>query len=109
MFAGGAGAQPSASNDQDFRAVYQQIVEINSFYSGGGTSKVAAGRERLLAAGFRPDEVTLMEPFPGKGNRVARFKGSGHKPGGRFGAARVSRVSQAMWLPSRKLPSSSPR
>ncbi len=80
MFAGGAGAQSSTSDAQDFRAVYQQIVEINSSHSGGGTSKVAAAvRERLLAAGFRPDEVTLMEPFPGKGNLVARFKGSGHK------------------------------
>ena len=80
VFAGGAGAQPSEAVSQEFRAVYQQIIEINSSHSGGGTTRVAAAaRERLLAAGFRADEVTLTEPFPGKGNLVARFKGSGHK------------------------------
>jgi len=80
VFASGAGAQSSALDAQDFREVYQQIVEINSSHSGGGATKVAAVvRECMLAAGFGADEVTLMEPFPGKGNLVARFKGSGHK------------------------------
>jgi acetylornithine deacetylase/succinyl-diaminopimelate desuccinylase-like protein len=79
-FATATGAQSSASDALDFRAVYQQIVEINSSHSGGGTTKVAAlVRDRLLAAGFGTDEVTLMEPFPGKGNLLARFKGNGHK------------------------------
>ena len=80
LFAGRVGAQPKASDPAEFRAIYQQIVEISSSHSGGGTTLVAAAlRERLLAAGFKADEVTLWEPFPGKGNLVARFKGSGHQ------------------------------
>jgi hypothetical protein len=106
VFAGGADAQSSASEAQDFRAVYQQIVEINSSHSGGGTTKVAAlVRERLLTAGFAADEVTLMEPFPGKGNRWRASRAAGTS--GRCCSWRISTWSKRSATTGRPTPSSS--
>jgi len=65
---------------QTFRAIYQQLVEINTTHSAGDTTKAAAAmRERLLAAGFKADDVQVIAPFERKGNLVARFKGTGKK------------------------------
>ena len=75
-----AQAQPLSAETQRFRALYQELIEINSSHSGGGTTKVAqAARAHLLAAGFAPAEVEVLEPFPQKGNLLVRFKGTGAK------------------------------
>ena len=75
-----AQAQPLSAETQRFRAFYQELIEINSSHSGGGTTKVAqAARLHLLAAGFTPAEAEVLEPFPQKGNLLARFKGTGAK------------------------------
>jgi acetylornithine deacetylase/succinyl-diaminopimelate desuccinylase-like protein len=62
------------------RDIYQELIEINSSHSGGGTTKVAqAARAHLPAAGFSPADAEVLEPFPQKGNLLARFKGTGAK------------------------------
>jgi len=73
-------AQSLPGETQRFRALYQELIEIDSSHSGGGTTKVAqAARAHLLAAGFTAAEAEVLEPFPNKGNLLARFKGTGAK------------------------------
>ncbi|WP_370662405.1 M20/M25/M40 family metallo-hydrolase [Massilia aurea] len=65
---------------KSFRAIYQELIEINTTHSAGDTTRASeAMRAHLLAAGFKPDDVQVVAPFPRKGNLVARFKGSGKK------------------------------
>ena len=82
LLATGAQAAPAplTAQQQTFRTIYQQLVEINTTHSAGDTTKAAqAMRERLLAAGFKADDVQVIAPFERKGNLVARFKGTGKK------------------------------
>jgi len=67
--------------DQElFRAIYQELIEINTTDSEGDTTVAAkAMQARLLAAGFKANEAEVIAPFPRKGNLVARYKGSGAK------------------------------
>ncbi len=75
-----ATAQALDAETQRFREVYQELVEINSSHSGGGTTRAAqAMQRRLLGAGFAPADALVLEPFPQKGNLVARFKGTEQK------------------------------
>ena len=72
-------AEPSAEQKQ-FRAIYQELIEINTSDSAGDTTEAAkAMQKHLLAAGFRPDETEVVAPFPRKGNLLARYKGNGTK------------------------------
>lgn len=69
---------PLNPEQQRFYAIYKQLVEINTTHSVGNNTEAAqAMRQHLLDAGFQPDELQIFEPFPRKGNLVARFKGSG--------------------------------
>src|SRR5579859_3297913 len=63
-----------------FYDIYKEMVEINTTHSVGDTTQAArAVQKRLLDAGFTADEVQIFEPFPKKGNLVARLKGTGAK------------------------------
>ncbi len=63
-----------------FRAIYQELIEINTSDSEGDTTVAAqAMHKRLLDAGFQPGDMEVIAPFPRKGNLVARYKGSGAK------------------------------
>ncbi|OUM03479.1 M20/M25/M40 family metallo-hydrolase [Variovorax sp. JS1663] len=79
-----AGAQtappPLTAEQQRFRETYKELVEINTTHlTGNNTEAALAMQKRLLAAGFKPEEIQLFEPFPRKGNLVVRFKGDGSK------------------------------
>jgi acetylornithine deacetylase/succinyl-diaminopimelate desuccinylase-like protein len=72
-------AQTSAE-DKRFHAIYKELVEINTTHSVGDNT-LAARRmaKHLQDAGFTAAEFEVIEPFPKKGNLVARFKGDGSK------------------------------
>lgn len=62
------------------RAVYQELVEINTVDSVGNvTTAVRAMEKRFLEAGFPPADVQVLVPpdRPTKGNLVVRYHGKG--------------------------------
>lgn len=57
------------------RAIYQQLVEINTTDSvGDNTAAAEAMAARLVAAGFDTADVQVIVPAPRKGNLVARLR-----------------------------------
>jgi acetylornithine deacetylase/succinyl-diaminopimelate desuccinylase-like protein len=60
------------------REIYAELVETNTSHSVGSTT-VAAEKmaARLRAAGFPSEDVLVVEPYPAKGNLVARYRGTG--------------------------------
>ncbi|HVS16475.1 MAG TPA: M20/M25/M40 family metallo-hydrolase [Thermoanaerobaculia bacterium] len=59
------------------RDALAQLVEIDTTQSNGdNTAAARAMAERLLAAGFPAEDVRVIEAAPGKGNLVARLRGS---------------------------------
>lgn len=69
---------------QQFRGIYQQLVEINTTASSGSTKQAAeAMAERLKAGGIPENDIQVFSPAERKGNLVARYRGnsaSGKKP-----------------------------
>ncbi len=57
--------------------IFKQLIEINTTDSVGSTT-VAAGAmaQRLLAAGFAPEDVKVLGPNNRKGNLVVRYRGT---------------------------------
>src|SRR6201984_853459 len=82
----GAAAQDSLSpaDRARARAVFKQLIEINTTDSLGNTPRAArAMAQRLLAAGFPAADVrVLIGPHATHGNLVARYRGTG--TGGRL-------------------------
>ena len=71
-------AQTLSTQQQLARAVYKELVEINTVTPTGDTSQAAeAMAARLRAAGFPESDVQVFKPAPRKGNLVARLHGSG--------------------------------
>ncbi|MEO8189465.1 MAG: M20/M25/M40 family metallo-hydrolase [Acidobacteriota bacterium] len=78
------GATASAASlptprEQALRAIYRELVEINTTDSAGDCTKAAeAMAARLRAAGFPAEDVEVVVPpgNPKKGNLVARLRGS---------------------------------
>jgi acetylornithine deacetylase/succinyl-diaminopimelate desuccinylase-like protein len=65
------------------RDMLEELVEINTTDSvGDNTAAAQAMADRLLAAGFPPEDVQVLSPAERKGNLVARYRGreSGRKP-----------------------------
>jgi acetylornithine deacetylase/succinyl-diaminopimelate desuccinylase-like protein len=65
------------------RDLLKELVEINTTDSvGDNTAAAQAMADRLLAAGFPPEDVQVLSPAERKGNLVARYRGreSGRKP-----------------------------
>ena len=63
-----------------FRAIYKELVEINTTDSVGDTVKAAeAMAARLRAGGFAAEDVKVLSSGPRKGNLVARLRGTGGK------------------------------
>src|SRR5262245_33901447 len=63
-----------------FRAIYEEMVEIDSSPSTGSCTKVVRAAEaRLTAAGFTAEEmqVVIPEGKPDDGNIVARIRAAG--------------------------------
>jgi len=75
---GAAEAQAPRPEEQRFRDIYRELIEINTTDSAGDTTKAAeAMAARLRAAGFPADDVQVLAPHPRKGNLVARLRGTG--------------------------------
>jgi len=74
---------PAAAADLDphqqlARDILEELIEINTTDSvGDNTAAAKAMAARLLAAGFSEDDVQVFEPHSGKGNLVARYRGTG--------------------------------
>ena len=75
-------AQAPAPAQQELRAVYKELVEINTTDSAGSCTVAAqAMAKRLKASGFTDADMHLIVPpnGPKKGILVTRLKGSGAK------------------------------
>jgi acetylornithine deacetylase/succinyl-diaminopimelate desuccinylase-like protein len=71
-------AQDVAEHDRTARAIFKELVEINTTDSSGTTTRAAeAMGARLKAAGFPDADVQVLGPNPRKGNLVARLHGRG--------------------------------
>ena len=76
-------AQPLSSDDAQHRAIFRELVEIDTSPDGGGVTRAAqAVAERLRAAGYPPADVTLMGATPACQNVVATLRAgtSGARP-----------------------------
>ena len=69
----------SAPSEQRARAIYQQLVEINTTDTPAGsvTKAAEAMAARFKAAGFADTDIHLLGPAPNKFNLVVRYRGSG--------------------------------
>jgi acetylornithine deacetylase/succinyl-diaminopimelate desuccinylase-like protein len=79
-----AGAQdrtlPPESERQLARAIYKEMIEINSGFTTGATTPVAeAVAKRLKAAGFPERDIFVGGANPKKANLVVRYRGTGRR------------------------------
>lgn len=73
-----AAAAPSEAEREAVRAIYEELLEIDTTHSTGSTTIAAeAVAARLLAAGFPADDIAVLGPSAKRGNLVARLRGSG--------------------------------
>src|SRR5690242_440927 len=71
-------AMPTAPERQLARAIYKEMIEINSGYTTGATTPVVqAAARRLKAAGFADRDIFVGGPTPKKANLVVRYRGAG--------------------------------
>src|SRR4030088_1402996 len=66
-------------NDAKARAIYKELVEINTTDTPAGnvTKAAEAVAARLKAAGFPAADMQILGPDPRKGNLVFRYRGTG--------------------------------
>jgi acetylornithine deacetylase/succinyl-diaminopimelate desuccinylase-like protein len=70
-----------AAERQLAREIYAELIETNTTHSSGSTTVAAEQMAaRLQAAGFPAEDVVVLEPYPGKGNLVVRYRGTGARP-----------------------------
>jgi len=75
-----AQAQSLGPEQKRFHGIYKELVETNTTHSAGDTTLAAQRMARhLREAGFAEADVQILEPFPRKGNLVARFRGDGSR------------------------------
>jgi len=70
-------------HQQMARDFLRELIEIDTTHpNGDNTAAARAMADKLLAAGFPPEDVQVLEPVEKKGNLVARYRGrdSGRKP-----------------------------
>src|SRR5207237_7310475 len=71
-------AQPADPGDALARDLLRELVEIRTVHPDGDNTRAArAMAKRLVAAGFDPADIQVLEPAPLKGNLVARLRGTG--------------------------------
>lgn len=70
---------PLTADQSRLRAIYKELVEIDTSPSGSCTRAVQAVARRFRGAGFPAADVRVLTPpgAPKKGNLVARLRGSG--------------------------------
>ncbi len=70
--------KPLTAQQQLARAIFKELIEINTTDSSGDVTKASeAMAARLRAAGFAQDDVHVVGPSPKKKNLVARLRGTG--------------------------------
>ncbi len=78
LLACAADAAPDAATRQLAHDIFKQLIEINTTESSGNVTTAAlAMRQRLLDAGFSPDDIVIDGPVERKKNLVLRYHGSG--------------------------------
>jgi len=76
-----AGAQDHEQINQEARAIFKQLIEINTTESVGNVTKAAeAMAQRLREAGFPDKDVIVAGPDARKKNLVVRLRGTGQRP-----------------------------
>ena len=77
------GPLPPPDDQALARALFEELVGINTTHAYGSTQAAEAIRSHLLAAGFAPADVVLLAPAdrPIKGNLVVRVHGKGQGKG----------------------------
>jgi acetylornithine deacetylase/succinyl-diaminopimelate desuccinylase-like protein len=68
---------------REARAIFEELIEINTTHSAGSTTAAAeAMRGRLIAGGFAEADVVIVGDADRKGNLVARYRGrdTGRRP-----------------------------
>jgi acetylornithine deacetylase/succinyl-diaminopimelate desuccinylase-like protein len=74
-------AQDHAQTNQEARAIFKQLVEINTTESAGNVTKAAETMAaRLREAGFADEDVIVAGPVERKKNLVVRYRGNGQRP-----------------------------
>jgi acetylornithine deacetylase/succinyl-diaminopimelate desuccinylase-like protein len=78
-FAQGALPTTSAADRAEARAIFKQLIEINTTDTplGNVTTGSAAMQKRFLDAGFPAEDVHLLGPDPRKMNLVVRLRAAG--------------------------------
>ncbi len=78
LFAGQEPTQALNAHQQMAKAIFKELVEINTTDSSGDCTKAAeAMAARFKAAGFAAGDVAVVGPSPKKQNVVARLRGRG--------------------------------
>jgi acetylornithine deacetylase/succinyl-diaminopimelate desuccinylase-like protein len=73
-------AQNDPAINKEARAIFQQLIEINTSDSVGSVTKASeAMAQRLLAGGFSEKDVIIAGPNDRKKNLVVRYHGTGQK------------------------------
>jgi acetylornithine deacetylase/succinyl-diaminopimelate desuccinylase-like protein len=81
--AAGAATSTLLPHQELARDLLKELIEINTTHSvGDNTAAAQAMANRLLAAGFPPEDVHVLAPVERKGNLVARYRGrdTGRRP-----------------------------
>jgi len=77
----GALAAQRSPDERAARALFAELIGINSTHDHGSTTLAArAVARRLLAAGFPIKDVVIAGPHPARQNLVARLHGTGARP-----------------------------
>lgn len=73
------GPVPPPTDRAEARAIFKDLIEINTTHARGSTAAAEALRERFLKAGFAPADLALIAPpdKPTKGNLIVRYRGRG--------------------------------
>ena len=74
-----AASKEARAGEAEFRALYRELVEINTTLSAGSCTQAAhAMKKHLTAAGYADGDARVIVPpdFPKQGNLVAQLRGS---------------------------------
>jgi acetylornithine deacetylase/succinyl-diaminopimelate desuccinylase-like protein len=77
-----AASKQARAGEPEFRALYKELVEINTTLSVGSCTDAAnAMKARLIAAGYPESDAQVVVPpnWPKQGNLIARLPGSDSK------------------------------
>jgi acetylornithine deacetylase/succinyl-diaminopimelate desuccinylase-like protein len=81
VIAPGALIAQRSPDERAARALFAELIGINSTHDHGSTTLAArAVARRLVAAGFPANDVVIAGPHPARQNLVARLHGTGARP-----------------------------